>query len=143
MTMLGRHLLESGQLRDGIDRIFKILGDPEFRGDEKATQRRAAVSRIATDLFDFGEMSKRTLGRHWDERTPAERLDFARLFTDEERSTWFAGVTVASIGPITAATAAEHGFTTTVMPSDYTIPALAQALARHFGARGARAGAIS
>jgi uroporphyrinogen III methyltransferase/synthase len=67
--------------------------------------------------------------------------NFARLFTDEERRAWFAGVTVASIGPITAATAAEHGLTTTVMPSDYTIPALARALARHFGVPGARASA--
>jgi uroporphyrinogen III methyltransferase/synthase len=65
--------------------------------------------------------------------------NFARLFTDDERRAWFAGVAVASIGPITAATAAEHGLTTTVMPSDYTIPALALALARHYGAR---AGAI-
>ena len=61
--------------------------------------------------------------------------NFARLFTDDERRAWFAGVTVASIGPITAATAAEHGFATRVMPSDYTIPALARAIARHFSAR--------
>jgi len=61
--------------------------------------------------------------------------NFARLFTDAERLTWFAGVTVASIGPITAATAAEHGFTTDVMPSEYTIPALARALADHFASR--------
>jgi len=68
--------------------------------------------------------------------------NFARLFTDEERRAWFAGVTVASIGPITAATAAEHGFATTVMPTDYTIPALTRALARHFQATaGASAGA--
>lgn len=65
--------------------------------------------------------------------------NFARLFTDDERRAWFGDVAVASIGPITAATAAEHGLTTSVMPSDYTIPALALALARHFGAR---AGAI-
>jgi uroporphyrinogen-III synthase len=58
--------------------------------------------------------------------------NFARLFTADERREWFAAVTVASIGPITAATAAEHGFVTTVMPTDYTIPALARALARHF-----------
>ena len=67
--------------------------------------------------------------------------NFARLFTDDERRAWFAGVTVASIGPITAATTSEHGLTTTVMPSDYTIPALARALAHHFGAQGARVGA--
>ena len=61
--------------------------------------------------------------------------NFARLFTAGERASLFAGVVVACIGPITAATAAEHGFTTHVMPSDYTIPALARALALHFGAR--------
>ena len=66
--------------------------------------------------------------------------NFARLFTEDERRAWFAGVTVASIGPITAATAAEHGFATTVMPSDYTIPALARVLARHFAVRAGAAG---
>src|SRR6266849_8458876 len=80
------------QLRDGIDRIFKILGDPAMTGDEKAAQRKAAVSRIASELFDFGEMSKRTLGRHWDERTPAERLDFARLFTELIQRSYFSKV---------------------------------------------------
>jgi uroporphyrinogen III methyltransferase/synthase len=58
--------------------------------------------------------------------------NFARLFTDEERRRWFAGVTVASIGPVTAATAAEYGLRTAVMPSEYTIPALASALSAHF-----------
>jgi uroporphyrinogen-III synthase len=41
-------------------------------------------------------------------------------------------VTVASIGPITAATAAEYGMVTDVMPSEYTIPALARSLADYF-----------
>jgi uroporphyrinogen III methyltransferase/synthase len=58
--------------------------------------------------------------------------NFAELFTDDERRTWLARVTVASIGPITAATAAEYGMTTDVMPGEYTIPALAKALADHF-----------
>jgi uroporphyrinogen III methyltransferase/synthase len=39
---------------------------------------------------------------------------------------------VASIGPITAATAAEYGLSTDVMPSEYTIPALARALVDYF-----------
>ena len=66
--------------------------------------------------------------------------NFARLFTDEERRAWFAGVTVASIGPITAATAAEYGLVTVVMPSEYTIPALARAIAEHFARRPVRDG---
>jgi uroporphyrinogen III methyltransferase/synthase len=60
--------------------------------------------------------------------------NFALLFTEEERRQWFAGLTVASIGPVTAATAAEYGLVTTVMPSMYTIPALARAIAEHFAA---------
>ncbi len=67
--------------------------------------------------------------------------NFARLFTDGERRAWFAGVTVASIGPITAATAAEYGLVTAVMPSQYTIPALARAIAEHFARRPVRSGA--
>ncbi|MBP1774771.1 MAG: cobA [candidate division NC10 bacterium] len=42
------------------------------------------------------------------------------------------GVVVASIGPITADTAARHGIPSDVVPDGYTIPALADALVRHF-----------
>jgi len=43
-------------------------------------------------------------------------------------------VTVASIGPITAETAARHGIVSQVVPEPYTIPALSEALVRHFRA---------
>lgn len=42
------------------------------------------------------------------------------------------GVTVASIGPITARTAQDLGIETQVMPDEYTIPALVDALVEHF-----------
>ncbi|PYO23017.1 MAG: HemD protein, partial [Candidatus Rokuibacteriota bacterium] len=58
--------------------------------------------------------------------------NFAELFSEEERRAWRGRVTIASIGPITAATAAEYGLPTDVMPSEYTIPALARALADYF-----------
>jgi uroporphyrinogen III methyltransferase/synthase len=58
--------------------------------------------------------------------------NFAELFSDEERRDLLAGVTVASIGPITAATAEEYGLATDVMPAEYTIPALTRALVDYF-----------
>jgi uroporphyrinogen III methyltransferase/synthase len=39
---------------------------------------------------------------------------------------------IACIGAITAATAEEHGLTTRVMPGENTVPALAEAIVRHF-----------
>lgn len=70
------------QLRDGVDRVFKILRDPEMAGDTNATQRRNAIFTAASNIFDFGEMAKRSLGQHWSARTPAERSHFVALFTD-------------------------------------------------------------
>jgi NAD(P)-dependent dehydrogenase (short-subunit alcohol dehydrogenase family) len=62
--------------------------------------------------------------------------NFAELFTADERQAWLADLTVASIGPVTASTAAEYGLATHVMPREYTIPALARAIAEHFARRG-------
>jgi phospholipid transport system substrate-binding protein len=70
------------QLRDGVDRVFKILRDPAMAGDTNATQRRNALLTAAGNIFDFGEMAKRTLGQHWPARTPAERSQFVALFTE-------------------------------------------------------------
>lgn len=61
----------------------------------------------------------------------------AEAFTPDERRRWLGAVLVAAIGPITAATAARYGLTTHIMPPEYTIPALAAAIADHFERRSA------
>jgi uroporphyrinogen III methyltransferase / synthase len=58
-----------------------------------------------------------------------------RYFLDlvgEEAARLLQGVVVASIGPITAETATRHGIVSHIVPDSYTIPALADALVRHF-----------
>jgi uroporphyrinogen III methyltransferase/synthase len=39
---------------------------------------------------------------------------------------------VASIGPVTAEAASRHGIETTIMPAAYTVPALVEAIVKHF-----------
>lgn len=58
--------------------------------------------------------------------------NFATLFSNEERARLLEGVTVASIGPITAKTAASFGVPTHIMPAEYTIPALTSAIVGYF-----------
>ena len=70
------------QLREGIERVFKILRDPDMAGDKNVLRRQAAVLAAAGTVFDFGEMAKRALGQHWAARTSAERTQFIALFTD-------------------------------------------------------------
>ncbi|MBI3329777.1 MAG: uroporphyrinogen-III synthase [Nitrospinae bacterium] len=47
------------------------------------------------------------------------------------------GVVVACIGPITAETARSYGLTPEILPKEYTIPALARAIAEYFTKRSA------
>ncbi len=68
------------QLKAQVDRVLKLLDDPALKAKPK--ERRAAVRRIADDIFDFGETAKRSLGRHWHARTQAEREEFIKLFGD-------------------------------------------------------------
>jgi phospholipid transport system substrate-binding protein len=67
------------QLRGAVDRVLKLVVDPAARR-ESPHARRAALRRIADDIFDWGETAKRALGTHWRERTQAERDEFVRLF---------------------------------------------------------------
>lgn len=55
----------------------------------------------------------------------------------EEAQALLQGVVVASIGPITAETASRYGIVSQIVPEAYTIPALADALIRHFRPAGA------
>jgi phospholipid transport system substrate-binding protein len=70
------------QLKTQIDRVLKALDDPELKKEGKARERRVAVRKIANDIFDFGETARRSLGRHWQARTPGERDEFVQLFSD-------------------------------------------------------------
>jgi len=69
------------QLRGQIDRV-KVLEDPELKKDGHQKDRRAAVRKIANEIFDFTETARRSLGRHWQGRTDAERNEFVQLFSD-------------------------------------------------------------
>jgi phospholipid transport system substrate-binding protein len=70
------------QLRARIEEVVKVLEEPQLKSEAKARERRAAVRGIAEEIFDFAETAKRSLGRHWQARTPAEREEFVRLFAD-------------------------------------------------------------
>src|SRR2546425_7352382 len=70
------------ELRGHVDQVIKILQRSDLQGDSKTTERRMAVRKVANDIFDFQETAKRSLGRHWQARTPAEREEFTQLFSD-------------------------------------------------------------
>jgi phospholipid transport system substrate-binding protein len=61
----------------GHDRADRV--EPRVPSNERS---RGELRRIAVDLFDFDEMARRTLSRHWAGRTRAEQAEFVSLFMD-------------------------------------------------------------
>ena len=60
--------------------------------------------------------------------------NLARLFDTQDLSGALAGVAIACIGDITATTAADYGLFVKIQPQQFTIPALARAIAEYFSA---------
>jgi uroporphyrinogen III methyltransferase/synthase len=58
--------------------------------------------------------------------------NFVKLFDNNDLGSLLNGVTVACIGDITSRTAAEHGLRTDILPREYTVPALARAIAEYY-----------
>jgi uroporphyrinogen III methyltransferase/synthase len=116
------------ELRRLVAEVTEVAAYSTRRVDGDGTRLRAALTAHAVDVVTFTSSST--------------ARNFAELFSVEERRDWLSRVVVAAIGPVTAATAAEYGLRTDVMPSEYTIPALARAIAEHFGQRGGDAPAL-
>lgn len=58
------------QLKLDIARVFRAL---------EAPARREAVRAVSRDLFDWSEMARRSLGRHWHALTESEQEEFTGL----------------------------------------------------------------
>ena len=67
-------------IKGGTDKIIAVVTDPALVGDEKAEDMRKAIRQAVDELFDWEEMAKRSLARHWSARTEAEKKEFVVLF---------------------------------------------------------------
>ena len=67
-------------IKNTVEEIIKIVSDKEMKKSSSEQQRRSAIKRSLAGIFDHQEMAKRSLGRHWNQRTPAEQKQFVDLF---------------------------------------------------------------
>jgi phospholipid transport system substrate-binding protein len=70
------------QLKGAVERVLKTLDDPTLKGEARLPERRAAVRKIANEIFDFGEIAKRSMARHWQPLSEGQRTEFVGLFAD-------------------------------------------------------------
>ena len=69
-------------IRVAVEQVAQVAEDADLGRPAAAERRRIEIRRIAENLFDFQEMARRSLARHWTDRTAEQRDEFVRLFTD-------------------------------------------------------------
>ncbi len=70
------------QIRETTDKILSIVSDPYMKKPEKIQERNRLLRKAVDERFDWNEMARRALGRHWNKRTEAEKREFIRMFGD-------------------------------------------------------------
>jgi phospholipid transport system substrate-binding protein len=65
-----------------IEKGLMILRDPSLQVPERLAERRQKLWETLEPVFNFDEITKRSLGRYWKERTPEERREFRDIFVE-------------------------------------------------------------
>ena len=70
------------ELKPPIDSFIAILNDPKYKSNNESlkAQQRDQMLKIAKDIFDFEEVSKRALSRNWRKFSVAEQKKFTEVF---------------------------------------------------------------
>ncbi len=71
----------TADLRPILQDLTDVLGDKTLKGDEHRTERREKIMSLIKHGFDFREMSKRVLGKTWQEIKEKEQDNFTALMT--------------------------------------------------------------
>ena len=75
-------------VQTAVTRVITVLQQAEIDRSESdqggrvsGERHRTEIRRIAGELFDFDDMARRTLSRHWLARSADEQAEFVQLFT--------------------------------------------------------------
>ena len=63
----------------GVNKLLKTLGDPAFKAKSE-DERIAIIGTEIETVFDFKELSRRTLGKQWKKMSAGQRTEFVELF---------------------------------------------------------------
>lgn len=66
------------EVKKTVDEVVKIVSDKELKKHDQ--KRRQMLKKTISVIFDYNEMAKRSMGKHWNQRSAAEKKQFADLF---------------------------------------------------------------
>jgi phospholipid transport system substrate-binding protein len=102
--------------------VLNALRDPKLQGEAGKKVKEQKIEAAADKLFDYVELSKRTLGLNWNKFTPDQRREFVQLFKSILRD--------AYVEKITSYTDEQVDFTKEVPLSEDTVEVQSMVIAK-------------
>jgi phospholipid transport system substrate-binding protein len=66
------------EVKKVVDEVVRIVSDNNLKKNDQ--KRRQELKKTISTVFDYSEMAKRSLGKHWNQRTTPEKKQFSDLF---------------------------------------------------------------
>ncbi len=80
-------------VKTNVNAVIDVLRDPKLKGPAGKKAKEQKIETIADKLFDYVELSKRTLGLNWNKFTVDQRKEFVELFKGMLRDTYIDRIT--------------------------------------------------
>ena len=84
-------------VKANVTGVLDVLRDPKLKGEAGKKVKEQRIEAAADKLFDWVELSKRTLGLNWNNFTPDQRKEFVQLRRD--RITFATIITIGHRSP--------------------------------------------
>jgi len=67
-------------IKPQVDRALEVLRDPALKAESAKAAKEKKIWEILDNVFDYSELSKRTLAQNWKKLSPDQQKEFISLF---------------------------------------------------------------
>jgi len=67
-------------VKGNLDKVLDVLRDPSLKAESAKKAKKDKIRDISEEMFDFTELSKRSLGKNWSKFNPDQQKEFVGLY---------------------------------------------------------------
>ena len=67
-------------VKGSLDKVMNVLRDPSLKAESARKAKKDKIRDISQQLFEFTELSKRSLGKNWSKFNPDQQKEFVGLY---------------------------------------------------------------
>jgi phospholipid transport system substrate-binding protein len=67
-------------VQTNVNKVLDVLRDPKLKAESAKGTKKEKLDAIYEQMFDEVELSRRTLGGHWNKLNPAQQQEFIQLY---------------------------------------------------------------